>query len=101
MTRQGDGVLVIGYGNALRTDDGFGWHAAGRLAADPRLDGAEILQLHQLTPELALDISRAGFAGVAVRHRRSSSRIAPSGPTSWRWMAISPRAWVEHDRHGS
>ena len=31
------GVLVVGYGNALRTDDGLGWHAAERLADDPRL----------------------------------------------------------------
>ncbi|HEX2755571.1 MAG TPA: hydrogenase maturation protease [Candidatus Limnocylindrales bacterium] len=54
-------VLVIGYGNALRTDDGLGWHAAERLAADPRLAGATVLQRHQLTPELALDISRAAF----------------------------------------
>ena len=34
-------------------------------------------------------------------HRISSSRTAPSGPMSWRWRAISPSAWVEHDRHGS
>lgn len=54
-------VLVIGYGNALRTDDGLGWHAAERLADDPRLAGATVLQRHQLTPELALDISRAAF----------------------------------------
>ena len=49
-----------------------------------------------------------GAQGVAVAddedlvgHRMSSSRTAPSGPMSWRWRAISPRAWVEHDRHGS
>jgi hydrogenase maturation protease len=52
-------VLVVGYGNPLRSDDGLGWHVAGRLAHDPRLAGAEILQRHQLTPELALDVSRA------------------------------------------
>ena len=27
-------VLVVGYGNALRTDDGLGWHVADLLAAD-------------------------------------------------------------------
>lgn len=54
-----DGVLVIGYGNTLRTDDGVGRHAAERLAADPRLAGATVIQVHQLAPELALDISRA------------------------------------------
>ncbi len=54
-------ILVIGYGNVLRSDDGLGWHAAERLAADPRMDGATVLACHQLTPELALDVSRATF----------------------------------------
>jgi hydrogenase maturation protease len=52
-------VLVVGYGNALRSDDGLGWHVAERLAVDPRFGGVEILQRHQLTPELALDVSAA------------------------------------------
>lgn len=56
-----EGVLVIGYGNTLRTDDGLGWYAAERLADDPRLDGATVIGRHQLTPELALDVSRAGL----------------------------------------
>lgn len=55
------GVLIVGYGNALRTDDGLGWHAAARLADDSRLDGVDVLQRHQLTPELALDFSRAAL----------------------------------------
>ena len=55
-------VLVIGYGNALRTDDGVGWHAAGLLADDPRLVGATVMALHQLAPELALDLSAATLA---------------------------------------
>jgi hydrogenase maturation protease len=56
-----DDVLVIGYGNALRSDDGLGWRAAERLAVDPRLDGVTVMGRHQLTPELALDVSRAGL----------------------------------------
>lgn len=56
-----EGVLVVGYGNSLRTDDGVGWHAAERLADDPRLDGVTVIQRHQLMPELALDISRAAL----------------------------------------
>jgi hydrogenase maturation protease len=54
-------VLVIGYGNTLRTDDGVGRHAAERLADDPRLDGVRVVGRHQLTPELALDVSRAAL----------------------------------------
>ena len=56
-----DRILVIGYGNALRTDDGVGWHVANRLAADARLAGVTVFARHQLTPELALDINRAAL----------------------------------------
>jgi hydrogenase maturation protease len=55
------GVLVIGYGNRLRSDDGLGWHAIERLAADPRASGAELLFCHQLAPELSVDVGRASL----------------------------------------
>ena len=57
----GAGVLVVGYGNPLRGDDGFGCSAARLLAADPRLEAATVLTLHQLTPELATDIASASL----------------------------------------
>ena len=44
-------MLVIGYGNPLRGDDGFGLRAA------ERIPGA--IAVHQLTPELMDPISRA------------------------------------------
>jgi hydrogenase maturation protease len=53
-------VLIIGYGNPLRGDDGFGWHAACRLLdriADPEV---EVMAVQQLTPELTEPMSRAG-----------------------------------------
>ncbi len=52
-------VLILGYGNPLRADDGLGWHAAKRLA--PTLAGSdvEIITRHQLTPDLAEPVSRA------------------------------------------
>jgi hydrogenase maturation protease len=59
MTDLAGRVLVIGWGNSLRGDDGLGWHAAALLAADPRLAGADVLARHQLTPELAEDVGRA------------------------------------------
>lgn len=52
-------LLIIGYGNRLRGDDGAGPAIAGRLREripDPEI---EILSLHQLTPELMDPISRA------------------------------------------
>jgi hydrogenase maturation protease len=54
-------VLIVGYGNPLRADDGFGWQAARDLAELPQDAPIEILALHQLTPELAEPISRAGL----------------------------------------
>lgn len=79
-------ILIIGYGNTLRRDDGVGPHVAERLSAvlgavggvaDPAFHGAgsptpptnpnlqpaiEILIRHMLTPELAEPISRASLA---------------------------------------
>lgn len=51
-------VLIIGYGNTLRGDDGIGWRAAEELHARA---GGEIavLRRHQLAPELAEDLARA------------------------------------------
>jgi hydrogenase maturation protease len=54
-------VLVIGYGNPLRSDDGVGIAVVARLADDPRLAAADIRSEHQLTPELALDASGASL----------------------------------------
>lgn len=58
-------VLIIGYGNPLRGDDGIGIHVAALLAGeqgeaaalhDP---GVEVLACHQLTPELAPQVAAA------------------------------------------
>lgn len=57
----GAGVLVVGYGNELRGDDGAGPAVAAAATRDPRLAGADIRSLRQLTPELALDVSRASL----------------------------------------
>lgn len=54
-------LLIIGYGNPLRGDDGVGWHAAERLAASLPDRNAVILTSHQLTPEMAEAVSRAGL----------------------------------------
>ncbi len=50
--------LIIGYGNILREDDGAGFHLAATLATNisPRL--ARILAVHQLTPELTLELAK-------------------------------------------
>lgn len=88
MTR---GALIIGYGNVLRSDDGIGWHVAERLAADTRFDDVTVLQRHQLTPELSLDISRADLVALvdASQDRPAGmfiiERLDPIGNTATTW----------------
>ena len=51
-------LLVIGYGNTLRQDDGVGPRVAG-LVADLELPGVEALACAQLSPEHADAVARA------------------------------------------
>lgn len=51
--------LVIGYGNMLRSDDGFGVRVAQELREKDIAQLAKIIATQQLLPELAEPISRA------------------------------------------
>lgn len=51
-------VLIIACGNPLRDDDGAAWHAVEALRRALPSDQAEILCIHQFTPELAETASR-------------------------------------------
>jgi hydrogenase maturation protease len=53
-----EGLLVIGYGNELRGDDGVGPHVARAVEA-MGWEGVRVMSCHQLTPELAEPIARA------------------------------------------
>jgi hydrogenase maturation protease len=55
-------VLIIGYGNPLRTDDGFGWHASRLIARELAGQDVEVVTCHQLTPELAEPLSQSSQA---------------------------------------
>jgi hydrogenase maturation protease len=50
-------TLIIGYGNPLRSDDGFGWQAGRVLARELAGQETEVITCHQLTPELAEPLS--------------------------------------------
>lgn len=51
-------VLIIGYGNPLRSDDGVGWRVAQKVSSEaPRAD-VRVMAAQQLTPEMAEDASR-------------------------------------------
>lgn len=55
-------VLIIGYGNVLREDDGAGYRAAEELQPYYRDDpGVTVIASHQLLPEMAPDIARSGL----------------------------------------
>ena len=54
------GLLVIGYGNELRSDDGVGPKTAAALAR-LNLPGVRAIACHQLTPELAEAVSQASL----------------------------------------
>ncbi|HWQ52109.1 MAG TPA: hydrogenase maturation protease [Bryobacteraceae bacterium] len=77
-------VLIIGYGSPLRGDDGLGWHAAERLRK-LALPGTGVLTVHQLTPELAEDMSRAEL--VVFIDAREGGR-----PGEWDAEPVSPEA---------
>ena len=55
-------LLIIAYGNPLRSDDGVAWRAAAALQENFSIEQAEILTLHQLGPELAENASRSECA---------------------------------------
>ena len=55
-------ALIIGYGNPLRTDDAFGWHASRLLADTLTTQDIRVITCHQLTPELAESLSQCQLA---------------------------------------
>ncbi len=71
-------------GNPLRGDDGVGWEMAALLDGDPRLTGVDVRWCHQLTPELAEDVSAATLV-VVIDGRDDGSpsgevRVSPVEP---------------------
>ncbi len=54
-------VLIIGWGNPLRGDDGVGWRAAELAAAALEGHDVTVRVAHQLMPEFAEEISRSEF----------------------------------------
>jgi hydrogenase maturation protease len=110
----GSKLLVIGYGNTLRSDDGAGTRVAEAVGARNR-PGVQSLPVHQLTPELAerlADVERAIFvdarlaeegSDIAISSVEPSSSFRPAGhvsdPRSLLALARSlhghsPRAWL-------
>jgi hydrogenase maturation protease len=84
-------VLVIGFGNPLRSDDSFGLQAVEKLKETVKGQDIEFVECQQLTPELAEQLSRADLAlfvdadmdGVAgsIHSRRVLPTQKPGGET--------------------
>lgn len=87
-------VLIIGYGNSLRGDDAIGIHAA-HLLEDMLRDDARVrvIGAHQLTPEMAEDVSAAKFVlfvDASLGNEPGQIKTAPLG------LVHSPSGFIHH-----
>jgi hydrogenase maturation protease len=81
-------ILVIGYGNSIRGDDGIGPAVATQVEAW-NLPQVKSLCLHQLTPEIAAELAfvkYAIFVDAAVQSQSFKlSLIEPLNQTNLKW----------------
>lgn len=78
-------VLVVGYGNTVRSDDGIGWRAAEALLKSGVPSAATVLTLHQLDAELA---GEAAAADVVLFV--DAARDGEPGEVRWSRVAAEP-----------
>jgi len=72
--------LIVGYGNPLREDDGIGWRAAELLQRNLAPGMADVLECHQLVPELAAQLEGASiviFLDAAVDQEPGAVFLTP------------------------
>jgi hydrogenase maturation protease len=95
-------VLVIGFGNTLRRDDGAGAVAAELMAADPRLADVEVQARYQLLPEMAMDMAEASLVILVDADLRALPgsieirRLEPGAPRSDADARSEPGASSHH-----
>jgi hydrogenase maturation protease len=89
--------LIIGYGNSLREDDGIGLRAAELVESNLAPGEADVLQCHQLTPELAACIQRSSlaiFLDAAADRKPGAVSVAPVSarePSAWSHRLSPPQ----------
>jgi hydrogenase maturation protease len=92
-TERGPSIVVIGYGNPLRSDDGIGWRVVQELRTRLCTSGGEVIECHELAPEMAdkirlaalvifVDAATGGFPG-EVRHNRLGGSGAENESTAF------------------
>jgi len=84
------GVLVIGFGNPLRGDDGAGCYVVQQLAQQGHAKHLTTMEVHQLMPELAAPISNASRV-IFV----DAAQDLPAGLVSTSSIAPSPAGLTE------
>jgi hydrogenase maturation protease len=85
--------LVLGYGNLMRGDDGLGYRLAERLAGQVDGKSARIRALHQLAPELTLELAASDIERVLFMDARRGQ------PEIFRMGKIEPQAGVGRCGH--
>ena len=91
-------ILVIGYGNLLRSDDGVGAKVA-EAVGELQLPGVEVLVCQQLSPEHAEAISRAStvvFVDAAVDASKDVQlrKLEPNESSQLMAHAADPRTML-------
>ena len=76
-------ILIVGYGNPMRGDDGLGWTVAAELFRKNKSPDFEILPCHQLTPELASNMQAVEVV-IFVDCAREGV------PGEFRWIEVQP-----------
>lgn len=83
-------ILIVGYGNPLKSDDSLGWRAAEQIIRQLSSREIKVMRVHQLLPEIAEEASQAELAiFIDARQGESVGEIAcelltsetSSGPT--------------------
>jgi hydrogenase maturation protease len=90
-------ILVIGYGNELRGDDGLGPRVAEAISAS-NYPSVQVRTVFQLMPELAAELAEAGlviFVDALADPGRIAVELTPVGTeeiTDWCTHTADPRA---------
>lgn len=93
-------VLIIAYGNPIRSDDSVAWRAAAALEKKFSAPDVEIVRTHQLAPELAETVSHCetvifvDAAGSGPPGQISCAQVPPSQITPRFSHQLSPEAVV-------
>jgi hydrogenase maturation protease len=66
-------ILIVGYGNPLKSDDSLGWRAAEEIVRQLSSPEIKVMRVHQLLPEIAEEASQAELAIFIDAHQGESA----------------------------